>query len=61
MRVSEHYLFSIGYLPRNKSSTFEDSDLIMDQPVVPVEEIGKDAVSYEEADEKEAYDMKLAF
>lgn len=45
----------------DKSSTVENSDLIIDQSVVPTEEIGKGAVSYEEADEKEASNIPLAF
>lgn len=62
MCASGHYLLcASGYLSGDKSSTVENSDLIIDQSVVPTEEIGKGAVSYEEADEKEASNIPLAF
>lgn len=62
MHVSGRYLLSASEcLSGDKSSTFENSDLIIDQSVVPTEEIGKGAVSYEEADEKEASNILLAF
>ena len=61
MHDSGHYLLSAsGYLSGDKSSTVENSDLIIDQSVVPTREIGKGAVSYEEADEKEASKILLA-
>lgn len=61
MHSSGHYLLSAcGYLSGDKSSTVENSNLIIDQSVVPTGEIGKGAVSYEEADERETSNILLA-